>query len=124
MNDITNNSPDNQQDDKFTLIERSGYSVNSGSTDPYGAVSRKATPKQHSTVEEVLELYKEHVADTITGRGGTEQLTAEQATHQIQQLITKARINEVHKFLNRSDSLGESKYATRRIAELNKTGEN
>lgn len=30
----------------------------------------------------------------------------------------KARISEVHKFLNRSDSLGEAKYATRRIAEL------
>ena len=32
---------------------------------------------------------------------------------------SKARISEVHKFLNRSDSLGESKYATRRIDQLN-----
>lgn len=35
-------------------------------------------------------------------------------------LLTSARIDEIHKFLNRSDSLSESKYATRRIAELQK----
>ena len=33
-------------------------------------------------------------------------------------LITEARKDEVYRYLERSDSLGESKYATRRIKEL------
>lgn len=47
---------------------------------------------------------------------------AEALEQNIASRIAEARQDEVHRFLTRSDSLGESKYATRRLNELRNGG--
>lgn len=74
--------------------------------------------QKHDLDEQILNRMTDLVLSLKEKQGTERQEVQAMLRTLIQSIEVEARQNEVHRFLERSDSLGEEKYATRRLEEL------
>ena len=77
----------------------------------------KTPPNIDTQLNEIERMIYELAYDHIAEFGIQQELP--KIMKALKTLIAKARVEEIHKFINRLDSISEEKYAVRRIKELN-----